>query len=261
MSDLFGTKNIFVEWCATHARSPADWIDMTSALRPPGRAALVGETRIAAEWASMRLAMPWLRVVSPRGGNEPVLVAPGFTSDDGWTESLRRFLDDLGWEVRGWGLGRNHGRVPELIPALIEQTEAFCAETDCRVRLVGWSLGGYLVREVARERPDLVDRVLTLGAPVIGGPKYTASAPMYCRRGYDLNEIENNVAVRETVPIRVPIDSIYSRSDGIVDWRACIDHHNPDVRHHEVFSSHLGLVASPVVFRLVAERLAAATGS
>jgi pimeloyl-ACP methyl ester carboxylesterase len=221
----------------------------------------VGEARIAAEWASMRLAMPWLREASPRGSNEPVLVAPGFASDDGWTESLRRFLKDLGWEVRGWGLGRNHGRVPELIPALIEQTEAFCAETNRRVRLVGWSLGGYLVREVARERPDLVDRVLTLGAPVIGGPKYTASAPMYLKRGYDLDEIEHDVAEREAIPIQVPIDAVYSRSDGIVAWRACIDHHSSDVRHHEVFSSHLGLVASPAVFRLVAERLAAGAGS
>lgn len=131
----------------------------------------------------------------------------------------------------------------------------FAEETGRPVRLVGWSLGGYLVREVARERPDLVEKVITLGTPVIGGPKYTASAPMYTKKGYDLDVIEAGVAEREAVPIRVPIEAIYSRTDGIVAWRACIDHHNPDVRHHEVVASHLGLVASPSVFRLVATLL------
>jgi pimeloyl-ACP methyl ester carboxylesterase len=203
----------------------------------------------------MKSLVPWLRRSSRRGEDEPVLVAPGFASDDAWTESLRGFLGSIGYEVRGWGLGRNHGRVPVLVPELIEQVEAYAEKSGQKVRLVGWSLGGYLVREVARERPDLVDRVVTLGAPVVGGPKYTASAPMYVRKGHDLDEIERKAAEREAVPIRVPIEAVYSRSDGIVAWRACIDHHSPHVRHHEVFSSHLGLVASPSVFRLVAEVL------
>jgi pimeloyl-ACP methyl ester carboxylesterase len=203
----------------------------------------------------MRMTRPWLRRSAPRGDGGPVLVAPGFALDDSWTESLRSFLAFIGYNVRGWGLGRNHGRVPVLIPALVEQAEILAEESDRPVRLIGWSLGGYLVREVARERPELVDRVVTLGAPVVGGPKYTASAPMYLKRGHDLDEIERRAAEREAVPIQVPIEAIYSRSDGIVAWRACIDHHSPHARHHEVFSSHLGLVASPVVYRLVADLL------
>ncbi len=225
---------------------------MAADLRPPHRVTLLGEGRILFEWVAMRLAMPWMRRSAPRGDGGPVLVAPGFASDDSWIESLRRFLGAVGYDVRGWGLGRNHGRVPVLIPALVEQVEILAEESERPVRLIGWSLGGYLVREVARERPDLVDRVVTLGAPVVGGPKYTASAPMYIKKGHDLDEIERRAAEREAVPIQVPIEAIYSRSDGIVAWRACIDHHSPDVRHHEVFSSHLGLVASPVVYRLVA---------
>ncbi|MEE4272946.1 MAG: hypothetical protein V2I67_14825 [Thermoanaerobaculales bacterium] len=233
---------------------------MTTAPPPltaPSRLALLGESRIVAEWVAMRLALPWLRRSAPPGGGEPVLVVPGFASDDGWTRSLRGFLRAVGFNARGWGLGRNHGRVPELIPALIEKAGAAAEESGRTIRLVGWSLGGYLAREVARERPDLVDRVVTLGAPVVGGPKYTASAPMYVKKGYDLDEIEHDVAEREATPIGVPIEAIYSRSDGIVAWGACIDHRNPNVRHHEVVSSHLGLVASPVVYRLVADRLAA----
>ena len=223
--------------------------------RPPSRLGLVRELRIVTEWASMRLALRRLRRQATAGDGGPVLVAPGFATDDSRTRSLRAFLTSIGYETVGWGLGRNHGRVPELLPALVERTSALVDRTGRPVRLVGWSLGGYLVREVARERPDLADRVVTLGAPVLGGPKYTASAPMYVARGYDLDRIERQVAEREAEPITVPVDAIYSRSDGIVAWRACIDRRTPQVRHHEVRSSHLGLVASPTVFRLVAELL------
>jgi pimeloyl-ACP methyl ester carboxylesterase len=188
------------------------------------------------------------------------MVVPGFATDDGWTASLRRFLGLLGWDARGWGLGRNHGGVPRLIPAVLERSSALANEAGLPVRLVGWSLGGYLVREVARERPDIVERVITLGAPILGGPKYTASARMYLRRGYDLDEIEAEVEGRERQPICVPVDAVYSRSDGVVAWRACIDDRNPDVRHHEIASSHLGMVASPAVYRLVAALLAEPRG-
>ncbi len=230
---------------------------MTLGLRAPSPLSLLGEARIVAEWISLRLCVGLLRRSAPRGDQGPILVAPGFGSDDSWTASLRRFLATLGHDVRGWGLGRNHGRISELVPALVEQTACFAEVTGRPVRLIGWSLGGYLVREVARDRPDLVKQVITLGAPVVGGPKYTASAAMYVSKGYDLDEIEARVAERESDPIRAPIDAIYSRSDGVVAWRACIDRRSPDVRHHEVRSSHLGLVASPAVFRLVAELLAA----
>jgi fermentation-respiration switch protein FrsA (DUF1100 family) len=128
------------------------------------------------------------------------------------------------------------------------------------VRVIGWSLGGYLAREAARERPDLVERVITLGAPVVGGPTYTASAPMYRRRGYDLDEIAASVLEREDLPIQAPIYAIYSRTDGVVSWRASIDtFDNAHVEHHEVAASHLGMISSPRVYRLIAELLAKRT--
>lgn len=129
------------------------------------------------------------------------------------------------------------------------------------VRLVGWSLGGNLAREVARERPDIVDQVITLGTPAVGGPKYTAVAEQYRRRGYDLDTIEAEVANRERTPIRVPVTAIYSRSDAIVTWQACLDRISPSVEHVEVATTHLGLGLSPEVYRIIADRLVAtATG-
>jgi pimeloyl-ACP methyl ester carboxylesterase len=185
------------------------------------------------------------------------MMVPGFATDDSWTARLRGFLASIGYEVRGWGLGRNDGRVPKLIPAVVEQTEKLTTEFGRSVRLIGWSLGGYLVREAARERPDLVERVITLGAPVVGGPTYTASAPMYLKKGYDLEEIAATVVERERRPITVQVAAVYSRTDGVVKWQSCIDNFdNPHVEHHEVASTHLGMVFSARVFGLIADLLA-----
>ena len=241
-----------LEWWVKTARC----IAMDMQLRPPSPISILGEVRILGEWCALQVSIPLVRHTAPRGDGEPVLVVPGFGTDDSWTRSLRRFVGSLGYDVEGWNLGRNHGRVPELISKVAERTAELARNRDRKVRLIGWSLGGYLAREVAREHPELVSDVITLGTPVVGGPKYTASAPMYLKKGYDLDAIEADVLKRESVPIVVPVRSVYSRSDGVVAWRACVDRHNPSVTHHEVISSHLGMVASPTVFHLVARLLA-----
>ena len=225
-------------------------------LRPPARWELVREGRVVFERVALATVLPRIRAEVPHGSGEPVMVVPGFATDDSWTARLRSFLSSIGYDVRGWGLGRNGGRVPKLIPAVVEQTEKLASDCGQPIRLIGWSLGGYLVREAARERPDLVERVITLGAPVVGGPAYTASAPMYLKRGYDLEEIASTVLEREKRPIIVPVFAVYSRSDGVVKWQSCIDtFDNPLVEHHEVASTHLGMVNSPRVFRLAAKLL------
>ncbi len=217
---------------------------------------LLRESRALAElprlaWRARELA------AQPRGRGEPVLVMPGFGTGDGSTAPLRSYLRALGYRVRGWGLGLNRGDVPALIPRVAEAAERFAEETDRPLRLVGWSLGGVLAREAARERPDAVERVVTLGTPVVGGPKYTAVASWYERQGYDLDAIEAEVEARNRQPIRAAITAIYSRSDGVVAWQACIDRSSPRVEHVEVETTHIGLGLSPDVYRVVAQRLSA----
>jgi len=226
-------------------------------LRPPARWELLREVRVVFERVALAAAGSTIRRRAPRGAGQPVMVVPGFATDDRWTARLRSFLSSIGYEVRGWGIGRNDGHVPRLIPKVIERTGDFVDAVRGPVRLIGWSLGGYLVREAARERPEFVERVITLGTPIVGGPTYTASAPMYLKKGYDLEEIAATVLKREDVPITTPIFAVFSRSDGVVQWRACIDtFDNPHVEHHEVISTHLGMVNSPRVLALVADLLA-----
>lgn len=200
------------------------------------------------------VSLPTLRS-QPRGRGEPVLVLPGFGTGDRVTGVLRRYLRALGYSVRGWQLGRNGGDVRQLIPRVVDLVGVCVDRLGRPARLVGWSLGGTLAREVARERPELVEKIVTLGTPVIGGPKYTSVARVYERRGYDLAEIEAYVDERNRTPIETPITAIYSRRDGIVSWPACIDRINPDVEHVEVASTHFGLLVSATALRSVARAL------
>jgi len=183
------------------------------------------------------------------------MVLPGFGADDTSTFVLRRFLERLGYRVQGWGLGRNTGNLRQLLPKAVERVRAFAEQSEAPVRLVGWSLGGYLAREIARLLPEQVDRVITLGSPVLGGPRYTIFADAYARHGHDLAALEAALQQREQVPIPVPVVAIYSRTDGIVHWQACIDRENPHVEHVEVGASHLGMGFAPEVFEVIAQRL------
>ena len=192
----------------------------------------------------------------PRGNGAPVMVLPGFGAGDGSTRVLRAHLRSLGYRVGGWGLGKNSGRVPELIPQVVKSVAARAQREGRPMRLVGWSLGGYLAREAARDLPEEVHQVVTLGSPVVGGPRFTTTAGFYRAAGTDFNEIDAFIAERERTPICVPVTAVYSKRDGVVDWRACIDRNSPIVEHVRVRSSHVGLVLSPEVLAIVATRLA-----
>jgi pimeloyl-ACP methyl ester carboxylesterase len=224
-------------------------------IQPPGPRSLLAEGLAVLEGPRLLWQAPALARL-PRGDGGPVLVLPGFGASDGSTALLRAYLGWLGYEARGWGMGVNRGQVPKLVPLVVELLARTHGAAQRRVRLIGWSLGGVLAREAARERPELVERVVTFGTPVVGGPKYTAVAATYRRQGHDLDAIEAAAAARDKVPLRVPVTAIYSRADGVVAWRACIDPTNRGVEHVEVGGTHVGLGFNPDVYRIVAERLA-----
>lgn len=224
-------------------------------LSAPPMTALFREGFTPLELARLALATPALSRL-PRGDGRPVLVFPGFSGGDASTLPLRAFLGRLGHAANGWGIGRNNGDVPALIPQLCELVQRAASRAGRPVRLVGWSLGGYLAREAARECPHAVERVVTLGSPITGGPKYTTVAPWYRLQGQDLDWIEAEVLRREETPLRVPVTAIYSRFDGVVDWRACVDERESVTENVEVTTTHLGMGISPEVFQVVARRLA-----
>jgi len=63
--------------------------------------------------------------------------------------------------------------------------------------------------------------------------------------------------LRRDVPESVIETAIYTRQDGVVDWRYCMTR-NPEV-DFEVPGTHIGMAFNPAAYSIVAERLAAAT--
>ena len=127
------------------------------------------EGRAGVEATSLMLQLPLLRLKAKRGQGQPVLVLPGFMTDDTSTIVLRTFLSSIGYKTQGWGLGINNGRMMDLLPPVYEKIKQIKADTNQKVILVGWSRGGIISREIARDYPQDIDRVITIGSPVMGG--------------------------------------------------------------------------------------------
>jgi triacylglycerol esterase/lipase EstA (alpha/beta hydrolase family) len=226
-----------------------------SQLVAPSIMTIAKESLTPLEFTRLFVSSPTLALQS-RGSGESVIVLPGLGASNSSTFLLRRYLSWLGYSIEGWELGRNSGNVEQLLPQVAEHVQEVHKKTGLKVNLVGWSLGGVLAREVARDNPAIVRQVVTMGSPVVGGPKYTVFGNLYRQRGVDVDAIEATVAARESNPIRVPVTSIYSKNDGIVGWQASIDRHSPQVDNIKVCATHLGLGISPDVFKILARKLA-----
>jgi len=228
---------------------------MIETLLPPRPSGIIREARMVLEFPLLLLRAVEL-ACQPRGRGEPVLVLPGYGAGDGSTAILKTYLRLLGYRVSGWHLGRSSGNVPDLLPRVVRRILSIARKYRQPVRVIGWSFGGYLAREAARERPEAIHQVITLGTPVVGGPKYTVAARAFHRRGVDLDALAANIEARNKILLQTPVTAIYSRADAFVAWEACIDHHGSNVEHVEVRTCHMGFGFSPQVFKIIAQRLA-----
>jgi len=130
-----------------------------------------------------------------------------------------------------------------------------------KVSLIGWSLGGVFVREIAKIYPQYVRSVITLGSPITG--------PRHAARARPLFEMLNGKPTTETaerlkqlhVPPPVPSTSVYSRSDGIVHWHGSVQDDVEQAENIEVYGSHLGMGMNVSIMYIIADRLAQAEGA
>jgi hypothetical protein len=230
--------------------------NMNEHISPPGPLLRLLEGRAGLEAAQLMLQLPILRFQAKRGNGEPVLVLPGFMADDNSTIILRQYLNSIGYVSRGWGLGTNAQRMMDHLPGVLAAVREMHDEYQQKVRLIGWSRGGILSREIARDYPELIERVITIGSPVKGGAGASSIGRMVTRQtGLTPAEMNQVLHVRQRNPITVPIRSIYSKLDGVVAWRACIDETSPDVQHFETRGTHIAMGASVEVFRLLPKLL------
>ena len=212
--------------------------------------------------AALLVAAPWL-ATAPRGDGHGVLVLPGLLASDTSTLPLRGYLGWLGYDVRGWDLGRNRGPTEEVLAGLPRALLAHARRTGRPVSLVGWSLGGVYARELARRNAKHVRRVITLGSPfALTDPRRQSRVHGPYQRLSHLHADGARLPTYEqrARPIGVPSTSVYSRLDGIVSWQACVE---PETERHqnvEVRCSHIGFGVDPATLWLIADRLAAPPG-
>lgn len=233
---------------------------LPSAFRAPPLSLLAMEPlRAMLDYCAARVGCEAL----PVGDGHPVVVYPGLAGGAMSTAHLRRFLHQSGFAVRDWERGVNTGPdgiFDDWMVALVQRVRDLHDEHGRTVSLVGWSLGGVYAREIAKACPGSVRQVVTLGTPFgsLGGGNHAGTVYKLLKRDTSQLTPGMEARLRECPP--VPTTSIYSKTDGIVAWRGCIEKKSETSESVEVAASHLGMGTHPEVLRIVADRLAQPEG-
>ena len=233
--------------------------------RPP----LWREARIGLEAAAL-LRDPIFRGEGLGDGRgHPVLLIPGFLAGDGSLAVMSRWLGRCGYRPSRAGMIANVDCSSAALARLEPRLEHLVAEQGRRAVIVGQSRGGSLAKVLARRRPELVCGIVTLGSPELdplavhplvrlqleavsrlgslGAPRLFKRS---CLDGDCCASFWKDLAA--PLPRGVGFVSVYSRSDGIVDWRACLA---AGAEHVEVAGSHIGMAVNPAAWRAVADAL------
>jgi len=202
-------------------------------------------------------------------GGQPVLLIPGFLAGDDSLGLMTRWLRRTGHHTRKAGIRSNIDCSQAAVTRLEERAEVMAECREQKVAIVGQSRGGNFAKVIAVRRPDLVSGIVTLGSPQLDplavhplvalpviavGALGTLGAPGLfrhsCRNGRCCQRFWDDI--HADFPSGVGYVSIYSRSDGIVDWHSCLD---PAAEHVEIQASHCGMAVSAQAYRATAEAL------
>jgi triacylglycerol lipase len=230
------------------------------------------ETRVALEATGLRRSAVWRREGVPTGDGRPVLLIPGFLAGDGTLATMTHWLRTLGYRTRRAGIRANVACSEVACARLEQRLEAFAEAQGRPVAIVGQSRGGIFAKALAARRPDLVDAIVTLGSPTVsqlsvhplvlaqvglvaalGSGHVPGLFSVNCLRGTCCGPFRD--ALQGPFPAGVPWTAIYSRSDGIVHWEACVDPQASECV--AVRASHCGMALNAGVYREVARALAA----
>lgn len=207
--------------------------------------------------------------LTPVRSVDPVVLVPGFMAGDSSLMLMSRHLRKLGYRTYRSTMHTNVGCTQDASSALEQRIEAITIKRERKVTIVGHSLGGLLARGIAAKRPDLVEGIITLGSPLLAPGAihsvlaFDLSLVIALRRaglgrmmGQDCTAGDcarlSWEQSRDALDPSVSFTSVFSRRDGIIDWRGCLD---PAARTVEVRTSHLGMAVDPGVFDVVGQTL------
>ena len=244
--------------------------------QPEAETSLWTEALFGAEVLLLHATPVYYGFGTPRGDDSGVVLIPGFLGTDLYLMELHGWLGRIGYRPYFSGIGINADCPNLLIQRHVNETvERALDETGRKIHLIGHSLGGVIARSIAGGRPNDIASVITLASPIRGTVANRAvvhaadairlrilqehgnSVLPHCYTGRcTCNFIDS---LRREVPDSMLQTAIYTRDDGIVDWRYCMTR-NPAV-DFEVPGTHIGLAFNPSAYAIVAERLAKAQSS
>ena len=176
---------------------------------------------------------------------------------------LEPWLRRCGWETRRAPVGRNDQAAAVVMDLIEPWARETAALEGGPVPVIGHSRGGQEGRVLAVRRPEDVSLLVTLGAPhqVLVPPHVAIRLPIaalqvraWARKAgpEPVAQARYEADLRRPFPDTVPFVNIYSRTDGFLDWRSCLD---PGSEGVEIDCTHLGLTASVPAFRAIADAL------
>ena len=207
----------------------------------------------------------------PRGDGSAVVLVPGFLGTDLYLTQLALWLRRIGYKTFYSGI-RLNADCPNLLIRrnLNDAIEQASKATQGKIHLIGHSLGGALARAAAAQMPERIASVIMLGAPIRGiGARASVMSAADLVRKQILERHGRSVlpscytarctcefveSLKGQFPKSVRQTAIYTKADGILDWRVC-QTGDPAV-DVEVSATHIGMVFSPLVYGIVARRLA-----
>jgi triacylglycerol lipase len=197
----------------------------------------------------------------PHGDGRPVLLVPGFLSGDWSMTVLHAWLQRVGYSPHLSGIYFNVRSSEHMLAGLRRRINEIHKKDPSRITLIGHSRGGLLAKVIAQRRPDTIEQVIALGAPLADSSDVTPLTQAAVGVVRTANEIgfglklhaEGRFAYDLKQAPLVPTTSIYTPSDDVVNFRSCI---RPDIPSIAVWGSHNGLVINPEVYRLLGRLLA-----
>jgi pimeloyl-ACP methyl ester carboxylesterase len=227
------------------------------------------ESRVGLEAAALLRSRVFRGIDVEDAGGQPVMLIPGFLAGDDSLGLMTQWLRRTGHHTRKAGIRSNVDCSSALVDRIAERLDSLAQATGQKVAIIGQSRGGSLAKVLAVRHPELVSGIVTLGSPQLdpfdvhplvrvqvyavgtlgtlglGGLfKHRCKSGKCCERYWE--------ELAGPVPPGVGYLSVYSKSDGIVGWRSCLD---PAAEHVEIKASHVGMAVNPRAYRAIAQAL------
>ena len=215
------------------------------------------------DWMALHCSPVYYGYGVPRGNGEPVVLVPGFLGSDRYLTEMHLWLRRVGYRPYFSGIGRNVDCPELLTQRLVMTVKQAWTDTHEPVTIIGHSLGGMLARAAGHREPDLVKQVITMGSPFqsVRAHPLVLSAANFVRSNIvrerkHRSEVTNScftpqcscgfvTSLKDASPDDFERNAIYSKLDGVVDWRSCVE--DDPALNREVTATHVGMAFNPDV--------------